>query len=231
VPFTFSHPAVVAPLTFLSKKKFSITALTIGSVTPDFEYFINFKQQSNYSHTWLGIFWFDLPIAIILFYLFNTLVKDELIDSLPGFLNSRFSRFKNLRRIKFPRERYLVLLTSFIMGITSHLCWDKLLHRSVRLVEEPEDFYSVFWDANSVIGAGVIAYMIFRLPKTSVTKGDSFFFWFFTLLTTLIVMIQRNFRPRPLRELEVSLISGFLIGLLVASAFLKIFRKKQPKRG
>lgn len=227
MPFTFSHPAIVVPLTFLNKNKFSVTALTIGSITPDFEYFINFKQQSNYSHTWLGIFWFDLPISIILFYLFNKLVKDELIDSLPDFLNCRFSRFKNLKRIIFTKERYLIVVTSLIIGITSHLFWDKLLHRSVRLVDEPEDYYPVFWDANSIVGAAVIAYMVLKLPKSNITKRNAFLFWFLTLLTTLLVLIKRSFHSRHLRDLEVSLISGFLIGLLVASILFKLFMKKQ----
>lgn len=232
MPFTFCHPAVVIPLTFIDKKRFSVTALTIGSITPDFEYFANFEQHSIYSHTWLGVFWFDLPVSILLFYLYTTIVKDELIDHLPHFLNSRFARFKNMIRVNYYGQKYLIIFASLLIGITSHLFWDKLLHRSVRLVEEPMDFYPFFWDGNSVIGAAVIAIIIWQLPKGNVAKKDYFFYWFLTLLITLIVLIIRSAYSVQTRDLEVSVISGLLIGLLITSIIYKVMHKintKQPQ--
>ncbi|MEB0248571.1 DUF4184 family protein, partial [Mucilaginibacter sp. 5B2] len=61
MPFTISHPAVILPLNYLPKRFISLTALVVGSLTPDFEYFIRMKVQSDYSHTLPGLFWFDLP--------------------------------------------------------------------------------------------------------------------------------------------------------------------------
>ncbi|WP_220463965.1 DUF4184 family protein [Adhaeribacter radiodurans] len=43
MPFTFSHPAIVLPLTLLLRKWYSLTGLVIGSLTPDFEYFYQFS--------------------------------------------------------------------------------------------------------------------------------------------------------------------------------------------
>ena len=54
MPFTFSHPAIVLPLKYLPKKWFSFTGLIIGSMTPDFEYFLRMKVKSDYSHTLNG---------------------------------------------------------------------------------------------------------------------------------------------------------------------------------
>jgi hypothetical protein len=51
MPFTFSHPAIILPLKYFKKKWFSLTGLVIGSMTPDFEYFVRMRIQSNYSHT------------------------------------------------------------------------------------------------------------------------------------------------------------------------------------
>jgi hypothetical protein len=217
VPFTFSHPAVVLPLTFIDKRKFSATALTIGSITPDFEYFANFRQQSTYSHTWLGVFWFDLPVAILLYYTYNKIVKNQLIDSLPGILKSRFNRFKTVQHTVYNKQKLLIIFTSLLIGITSHLFWDKFLHRSVRLVEEPMDYYPIYWDANSIAGAAVIAFIIWKLPKNQVPKRTIFSFWFLTFAITLIVLIIRSTYSLGGRAMEVSLISGFLIGVFIAS--------------
>jgi hypothetical protein len=228
VPFTFSHPAIVLPLTIRDKKTFSATALVIGSITPDFEYFANFAQRSLYSHTWPGVFWFDLPVAFVLLYLYNNYVRNPLIDNLPFFLKKRFLRFKKVNGGFSFFHNYRVVLISFIIGIVSHLFWDKLLHKSVSFVEEPWDYYPFFWDGNSVIGAIVIAFMIYRLPKAAAEKTNSFFYWSVTVCVTCIVLAIRSMYSIDLRNLQVSLISGFLIGLLVTS-FIAKFRQSKTE--
>jgi len=93
MPFTFSHPAIVLPLKFLPKRWFSLTALVIGSLTPDFEYFIRMKVQSDFSHTFLGIFWFYLPLGILLAFIFHNTVRNSLFVNIPMSLKSRLNRF------------------------------------------------------------------------------------------------------------------------------------------
>ena len=95
MPFTFSHPAVVLPATYLDKKYYCLSALLIGSMTPDFEYFIRMRDFSKYSHTWTGLFWFDIPLGLALLFLFHNVVRNTLIQYLPFSLNVRFSVFEN----------------------------------------------------------------------------------------------------------------------------------------
>src|SRR5204863_9524562 len=97
MPFTISHPAIILPLTYLPRKWFSLTGLVVGSLTPDFEYFIRMKVQSSYSHTLKGLLWFDLPLGIILAFLFHNLVKERLFDNLPTSLKSTVNTFKHLK--------------------------------------------------------------------------------------------------------------------------------------
>jgi hypothetical protein len=231
VPFTFSHPAIVLPLTVADKRRYSVTAITIGSITPDFEYFFRFQQQSTYSHTWLGVFWYDLPIAVVLFFLFNKIVKDELIDSLPVYLNKRFERFKHMKRITYTQQKYLIVLTSLLIGIASHLLWDKVTHRTGRLGDEQMEFYTFLWDANSVVGALIIAFLISRMPKGKPDiKRSNFLFWFLILLTTLIVMIIRSAYSTNIRDIGISFIAGLFIGLIFSSLINKFISNK-TKRG
>jgi len=95
MPFTFSHPAIILPLTFLPRQWFSLTGLVIGSLAPDFEYFIRMRIQSDYSHTISGLFWFDLPLGIILAFIFHNIVRDSFFDNLPTILKSRLAKFKS----------------------------------------------------------------------------------------------------------------------------------------
>jgi len=95
MPFTFSHPAIVLPLKYFPKKWFSLTGLVIGSMVPDFEYFIRMKVKSIYSHTIDGIFWFDLPLALLLAFLFHNIVKKYLFQNLPKSFQIRLSIFND----------------------------------------------------------------------------------------------------------------------------------------
>lgn len=81
MPFTFAHPAIILPLPFLNKRWFSLTGLIIGSMIPDFEYFIRMRIQSIYSHTLAGIFWFDLPLALLISFIFHNKVKNLLFQN------------------------------------------------------------------------------------------------------------------------------------------------------
>ena len=50
MPFTFAHPAIVLPF-YKKPKFFSMTTLIIGSMSPDFEYFLRMKIKSDMSQT------------------------------------------------------------------------------------------------------------------------------------------------------------------------------------
>jgi hypothetical protein len=189
-------------------------------MTPDFEYFINFKQHSIYSHTWPGIFWFDLPLGLLLYFLFTGIVKDQLIYHLPDFLNVRFSRFINARR-KLTAKNTLIIISALLIGIVSHLIWDKITHRTVRLVEEGMELYSFIWDANSLFGAIFIAAVVWKMPKYGLATSDRrMSFWLFNFEIVLLVVVL-NSRWATLRTMGVSAISGLFIALLMSSILLK----------
>ena len=128
MPFTFSHPAIVLPVTYLPKKWYSLSGLIVGSMTPDFEYFIRMKDYSKYSHTWKGLFWFDVPLGLILIFIFHNVVRDILIEYLPFSLNIRFSSFSKFNWNKYFQRNIIVVLISLIVGIASHIFWDSFTH-------------------------------------------------------------------------------------------------------
>lgn len=222
LPFTFSHPAAVLPLAFIKKKWISVTGLVIGSLTPDFEYFFRMQQDSYYSHSLRGIFWFDLPLALLLVYLFNYLIKKELIENLPQFLNRRFSKFIYPGRNLNSRKDLLFVLISLLIGITSHIIWDKLTHKSMSLIDEQEH-YTVFWEVNSIAGAIIIAAAVLKMPQGKKTqKSNIFIYWLLILSITLAFIYIRFLSTSGLRELGISAIVGFFAGLIITSVIEKI---------
>lgn len=135
MPFSFSHPAIVLPLAYLSRKWFSITGLVIGSMTPDFEYFIRMRIKSDYSHTIPGLFWFDLPLGILLAFIFHNIIRDALFDNLPTILKSRVALFKQFNWNQYFKENWLVVVLSVLIGAASHVFWDSFTHHDGYFVE------------------------------------------------------------------------------------------------
>src|SRR5258708_32400130 len=107
--FTTSHPAAVLAFNYLPKRWVSLTGLVIGSMIPDFEYFIRMTMQTKYSHTFLGLFWFDLPLSLFFMLIYNAMVKDKLIDHLPACLSRRFSGMKNSGKPYFKRPLFIII--------------------------------------------------------------------------------------------------------------------------
>src|SRR5437763_5725606 len=130
MPFTFSHPAAILPFRIFRKKWFSLTALVIGSVVPDFEYFLRMKDESFYSHKFWGIWWFDLPLAFLLSFLFHDVVRNPLFSNLPYTLQKRFKGYMDFKWGDYLRKHFGIVVFSFLVGIVSHILWDRLTHET-----------------------------------------------------------------------------------------------------
>lgn len=242
MPFTFSHPAIVLPLRYLPQKWFSLTGLIIGSLTPDFEYFIRMKVKSNYSHTLYGIFWFDLPLAILLGFIFHNIVRNELFNNLPQIIKSRVFVFSKFNWNSYFKNNKITVISSIIIGIASHLFWDSFTHdhgyfvihiselrHSVSLFNKEIPVLKLAQHLSSFIGAIIILFAFSKLPKDNVaTAPIKKLYWAYLILfTTLIITIRflNGLNFKAYGNIIVSLISALLISLILAPLFIKTIRE------
>ncbi len=128
MPFTFSHPAIILPFALFPKDKISMTGLVIGSLSPDFEYFIRMKIQSDYSHNLVGLFLFDLPMSILLAFIFHNIVRNTLYENLPKFIKSKLIRFMQFNWNQYFIKNYFAVIISILIGAVSHIFWDSFTH-------------------------------------------------------------------------------------------------------
>jgi hypothetical protein len=122
--FTFSHPALIIPFKYLPRRTYSVTGLVIGSMVPDIEYFMRLDNASKYSHTLLGLFWFDIPMAILLSVFYHLFIRNALISNLPRFLKTRFSKFQHVDWMEYLKKNWIVVIFSILVGSLTHLFWD-----------------------------------------------------------------------------------------------------------
>lgn len=231
--FTTSHPAAVLIFNYLPRRWFSLTALVIGSMIPDFEYFIRMKMETRYSHTFWGMFWFDLPLSFVFLLIYNTLIKDKLTDRLPEYLNRRFSAFKNLGRPWFKRPLGVIAL-SVLIGTASHLFWDSFTHpgrffvrhihwltHTLTVAGHRILVYNLVQHISTLIGALVIVYAIMQLPVGKCTKtGRAVMYWVEVLIVAalfLTIMLLTGISARHFADIIVTFFSGIWVALIVVS--------------
>lgn len=241
MPFTFSHPAIILPLKYLPKNWFSLTGLVVGSVTPDFEYFIRMKVQSNYSHTLYGIFWFDLPLAILLSFLFHNTVRNALFFNSPDVIKSRILIFTSFNWNNYFKENWIVVVISMLIGIASHLLWDGFSHNqgyfvehistlknSINLLGNEIPIWKITQHLSTLIGAIVITISFFKFSENKIQYSViNKKYWIIISITTFLILILRflaDLKHATLGNSIVSLISAFLIALITTPILIK------PKR-
>jgi hypothetical protein len=238
MPFTFAHPAIVLPLTFLPRKWFSLTGLVIGSLTPDFEYFLRMRIQSNYSHTISGLFWFDLPLGLLLAFIFHNIVRDSLFDNLPTLLKSRLLILKQFEWNDYFKKNWFIVTLSILIGAMSHIFWDSFTHdngyfvqripeltKTVDLFASQIPNFKVLQHSSTILGALVIVYALFKLPsETNVFGQFSLKYWSILAGVTLTIIASRLLSGLDYKlygHLIVTSISAGLIALTLTPILMR----------
>ncbi|MEO6914491.1 MAG: DUF4184 family protein [Chitinophagaceae bacterium] len=246
MPFTFSHPAAILPFSYLWEKKFSATGLILGSVAPDFEYFMRFHNASYHSHTWAGIFWFDLPAGIILCFIFHDVVKTPFIMNLPGFFHKRFASYLSFNWKKYFIQHWFIVFYSLLIGILSHLLLDRFTHQSYRFFNavpalkdslepgfHPNRLYRLIQVSYSLIGLGIIGWAVWKLPQDNgisypLNTGPYWILLGFMATSILGIIILAN--GFEYVDWIIAVISSLLISL-TATSFLMLTDKWVLIRG
>lgn len=238
MPFTFSHPAIILPLRYLPKSWFSLTALIIGSLTPDFEYFLRMKVKSNYSHTIAGIFWFDILIALLLAFIFHNITRNLLFQNLPSFISKRILLFTHFNWNIYFKKNWPIVVFSTLIGISSHIFWDAFTHKhgyfvnqidvlknTIIIFEKEVPIWKIAQHTSTLVGSIIIMIFFLKLPKNPVFKNNfDALYWSTTLLfTTAILVIRFTINPLILNigNLIVSLIASFMISITIIPLLIK----------
>lgn len=235
MPFTFSHPAIVLP--FLKTKRLSATGLIIGSMCPDFEYFIRMKVQSNISHTFLGLLLFNLPVGFLVAILFHLIIKRNLIENLPSFLQNRLRTLKDIDWVDYLKENLFYVLISILIGALSHIFWDSFTHESGYFVQKTSfliykiyniPLYKMIQHFSSLIGMMFICFYMYKLPiRNEVKTNLNWKYWVSILVFILIIMLIRwtfGLSINQIGNVVVSLISATLLAIIFVSFKYKFCR-------
>lgn len=239
MPFTASHPAIIIPL--LKRRLFSVSGLIMGSMVPDFEFFIRLQAQVVHGHSYLAMFWLNIPLAIFCITLYHVVVRNQFILHLPMYFRKRFQPFLTFDWISYFKSNYLKVGYSILVGNLSHLFWDGFTHFDGFFVLKMPFLFTEFLQVPlyhilqygcSVLGALAIFSFISKMQYNKI-KGhfsvkNIFGYWcIVSSITMLIFFLKYNAKDyADFGARIVYICAGFMAGLIVASICFNVVGTK-----
>jgi uncharacterized protein DUF4184 len=134
VPFTISHAAAALPF---KKTPLPLAPLMIGTMAPDFAYFLPIGPDRMLTHDLVGVPLYCWPVgfAVWLFYVF--VLERPSIELLPEPWRSRVP----LSDRAFSLRNITLISIALMLGALTHLLWDAFTHGSTFITHAWSGFY------------------------------------------------------------------------------------------
>jgi len=206
MPFTLSHPAAVIPFYKATNHPLFLLAMVVGSVSPDFGYYMRLFSLATFSHTVVGSVLVCIPAGLLMLAcVFAS--RRAILWLLPSRL-----RFILDTVLQVPSKNWsmLVLQVSFWiwLGALTHVFWDSFTHKTgwfvvhfpalqtTFVLGEGLTFpvYYILQQASTVIGLCIVAFLAFQglrklSPNEDDRKGDllRYFFWWSMIVASILI--------------------------------------------
>ena len=95
-------------------------------MTPDFEYLIRLSPVSKYGHTIVGLFTFCLPVGLLVYFLYEYVLRTPLLDLVSN--QHRHDVDSPTPRLSGASFGWICL--SVVVGAATHVIWDSFTHRA-----------------------------------------------------------------------------------------------------
>lgn len=243
MPYTLAHPLYAAPLKLLQRKYLSLTGLILGSMAPDFEFFIALEPHQTIGHSTQGLFLYAIPLSLLLAVLFHYFIKDPLARHLPSVWNLDRKAQGLVRPWKMSGIRgWTVFLISVIIGFYAHVLLDGFTHETgifvslYPLLEQNmmgTPVYKLLQYGLSIIGLLVEGlFLVLLLSKARcgsgfvrVKRSAKAQYWAIVCCTAIAVAGIKLFSASSTNYIgiiAVAPISGLFLGLVAASALSRM---------
>jgi Domain of unknown function (DUF4184) len=179
MPFTLSHVAAV--LLLRDRWKLIWPALIVGSMAPDFEYFMLGAPRTRVLHTFPGLLIYTVPLAFAVLWLTHEIMSAPFFEIMPAKVNARFTP----RMIEFSKVRhFLLIVLSIVIGIATHIAWDAFTHEDTLITNR------VAWEHSQLPVPGVGDRAVYKVLQWSSSILGLLLIVFF------IYLWYRNTQPR-----------------------------------
>ena len=214
MPFTLAHPAAVLPFGRQLARWRLLSAAVIGSMAPDFGWFMPWRPTRFETHSADALLTFCLPMGLAAYWLFQRVIRRPVLELLPSAAYMRWQGSSTAADYTSLKQ-WVLAACGVLGGAITHLIWDAFTHegaRGLRLFPGLEDSTveisghrltgpHLLQDANSLIGVIIVV----AIALYSLRPGRAVASW----------------PPRRLQRAERAIwIGGFA---LTAAAFSSLF--------
>lgn len=244
MPLTFAHPAAILP--FSRKSRYvNFSAMVLGSMAPDFEYFLRGQPIGSIGHTFSGFIFFNLPLVILIYFIYHTFVHQVLCNHLPVLFQDTYTKRDNSKLIL----KVIVFCYSALFGMVTHISWDSFTHKNGYMVVKFPNFftysyhifgfdipiYKLLQHGSTLFGILIILlYMYFRARfrrnanRIQVAPRQKLIFWsLLSLLTVAFIIIWYLIDYVTMTQygiVVVRAIDSAFLGLIILSMFKHLTR-------
>jgi hypothetical protein len=156
MPYTISHVAAVVPFSRLLARFRMLSAVVIGSMVPDFGYLLPKYPPRFETHSAIALVTFCLPMGMLLYWVFQRLMKAPLLSVLPDQAYARWQPYAAPASMASLRQ-WVLAACGVLLGAGVHLVWDAFTHeesRGARMFPELAD--PLFVHGHLVTGAYIL---------------------------------------------------------------------------
>jgi hypothetical protein len=175
MPFTISHAAAILPFARWLQRWNLLSALVIGSMVPDFGYFLPWRLARVETHSAAALLSFSLPVGLATYWFFQRFIKTAVREVLPDgpYLRSRvFAPVADILSL----GQWFVAAVGVLGGAVTHLVWDAFTHegaRGVRMIPAVDEWLltvagrqlqgtRLLQDLSSLVGLVLVVLVILR---------------------------------------------------------------------
>lgn len=186
MPFTISHTVAVIPLYKYLGKFGALSALIIGSMTPDFAYLTPYLvDQRMDSHSLLGVYLYAIPMGLTVYFLYHLLMAPVIVSLLPKVFQQHLHSDLFLGRL--PNIPSYTLIFSLIVGALTHIIWDFFTHQS----GIPQFIHWMDIPLTSVDGYDIMPYRVLQ-HFSSLFGLTLLIFWIWKWIANKNTLPQKN---------------------------------------
>jgi len=172
MPFTVSHAAAVLPLQRFGKHALPLSALMVGSMSPDFGYIFSYEASRALTHSFAGLFIFSLPVGLAVWWFYVAVLEKATITLLSDRWHTRFAHTDAITPSLVLRAALAIVL-----GAVTHLLWDSFTHRGTFTTDAIPallgptpglpwlPIYHLLHGLSSVVGLVVLGYWMRHLQR------------------------------------------------------------------
>ncbi len=204
MPFTISHAAAVLPL---RKLRLPLAAMMIGSMAPDFPYFLSGELWRTSTHDLGGVFLVCWPMGLAVWLLFVHLLERPSIELLPEPWRLRIPHSDS----SFTFRSLALASIAVIVGALTHIAWDAFTHAGTPMTRL---FPLLGQEAFPVRGRSVPVYFVLQVLSSLVGL--------FALAWWALRLRHDKSKPRALHHSRIALSDRARVGILFVMVALSV---------